>query len=289
MAQQAFLRGVLLALLVVDSLEVPVKDSKSPGQHGSGSNYAPYRKAALDHTAPVQYNTERLMSQPMQFVMGSGLSQGVVQTAPAFDMSSAAPQEQYSAGSVSYAVPVEYSAGSPQTGATQPGLPESNWLVAPQSFEEASANAQAQGASELSPQPLLPPAGPLLQSGETSNVVKEAELGNYQQQTEEFGYPAQPAGSVPGFTSLPMPNLWLPGYWGSPYPGFDYRLLYGLYPPGTYSTFSQSHEKGKDYYKDIHYLKDHESEDDTQGSQQKIFPSPPQYAAGQQLTTRVGR
>ncbi|KAF6732407.1 hypothetical protein FQA47_018499, partial [Oryzias melastigma] len=266
--------------------------SKSLGQHSSGSNaatnYAPYRRTALDHTAPVQYNTERLLSQPMQFVMGSGLSQGVVQTAPAFgDMSSAAPQELYSAGSVSYPVPVEYAAGSPQTGAAQSGLPESNWLVAPQSFEEASANAQVQGASDLAPQPLLPPAGPVLQSGETSNVVKEAELGNYQQQTEEFGYPAQPAVSEPGFTSLPMPSFWLPGYWGSPYPGFDYRLLYGLYPPGTYSTFSQSHEKGKDYYKDVHYLKEHESEDDAQGSQQqKIFPSPPQYSTGQQVTTR---
>uniref|UniRef100_A0A3B3CP20 Smoothelin-like 1 n=1 Tax=Oryzias melastigma TaxID=30732 RepID=A0A3B3CP20_ORYME len=71
-----------------------------------------------------------------------------------------------------------------------------------------STNAQAQSTSELLPQP---PAGPVLQSGETSNIVKEAELGNYQQETEEFGYPGQPAASEPGFTRLPVPSVVLPG------------------------------------------------------------------------------
>ncbi|WP_213031253.1 hypothetical protein, partial [Acinetobacter baumannii] len=61
--------------------------------------------------------------------------------------------------------------------------------------------------------------------------MKEAELGNYQQQTEEFGYPAEAAQPGSAFTSVLVPGQGLGGSWGSPYPGFDYRLLYGLYPP----------------------------------------------------------
>ncbi|XP_024139863.1 uncharacterized protein LOC112153721 [Oryzias melastigma] len=293
MAPQVFLRVGLFALFFAASFESAIKDAKSTGQHSSGShatpNYVPYQRIAPEYSAPVQYSTSRLMSQPMQFVTGPSLSQGVVQATPAFSgMSSAVPQGLLSSGSV-YSVPVEGAGGSLQTGAPQAGLPESSWLVAPQSFEEASTNAQAQSNSELLPQPPLPPAGPVLQSGETSNVVREAELGNYQQQMEEFGYPGQPGASEPGFTRLPVPNIVLPGYWGNPYPGFDYRLLYGLYPPGTYSTFSQSHERGKDYYKDVHYLKEHESEEDEGPQQQKVFPGPPQYSTGQQVASRVRR
>lgn len=115
--------------------------------------------------------------------------------------------------------------------------PEAKWTVAPQAFEEATS-AEPQGSSALQP-------------GETSNVVKEAEPGNYQQQLDAFGYPAGHMG--PG-QSLGVGGLW--GYSSPyahpcpfPYPYFDYRLLYGLYPPGTYTTVSRNHEKGKDYYR----------------------------------------
>ncbi|KAF7228275.1 uncharacterized protein [Nothobranchius furzeri] len=122
--------------------------------------------------------------------------------------------------------------------------------------------------------------GPVLQSGETSNVMKEAELGNYQHETEEFGYPGASIGPGQGLPSYPMPYVGGGVFWGSPYlyplsspyPYFDYRLLYGMYPTGTYTTFSKSNEKGKDYYQSIHYLKEHAPETLPPGQQKKIFP-----------------
>ncbi|XP_021176820.2 uncharacterized protein LOC110369099 isoform X2 [Fundulus heteroclitus] len=150
-----------------------------------------------------------------------------------------------------------YAASPPQSGA-QANLPEHEWLIAPKAFEEATANTQPQGTSVVGP---APPA-PALQSGETSNVVKEAELGNYQHQTEESGYPADHMGPGQPLPLLTMPSHGGGGLWGYPipypYPEFDYQLLYGLYPPGTYSTFSRNHEKGTDYVQDIHYLKEHD-------------------------------
>ncbi|XP_024138693.2 calcium-binding protein P [Oryzias melastigma] len=285
MNSQVYLGLLLFPLLFVDSFGLPAKGSQAPSYGGGSSthepSYVPHRRGSY-----VQYSSPDLMSQPMHFyVQEPSLSQEVVETVPAPDnMGLVAPGELYPSSSSSSPVQEGYFLGSTQPEAAQPGLPASSWLVAPQSFEEASTNAQAQSTSELLPQP---PAGPVLQSGETSNIVKEAELGNYQQETEEFGYPGQPAASEPGFTRLPVPSVVLPGYWGSPYPGFDYRLLYGLYPPGTYSTFSQSHERGKDYYKDVHYLKEHESEEDEGPQQQKVFPGPPQYSTGQQVASRV--
>ncbi|RVE67310.1 hypothetical protein OJAV_G00101470 [Oryzias javanicus] len=276
MNSQVYLGLLLIPLLFVDSFGLPAKGSQVSSYGGGSSthepSYVPHRRAS-----PVQYSSPD-MSQPMHFYVQEPSHSQVVQMVPAPDsMGLVDPGELYP-GSSSSSVPEGYFLGSTQPGAAEPGLPASSWLVPPQSFEEASTNAQAQSTSEILP---LPPAGPVLQSGETSNIVKEAELGNYQQQTEEFGYPGQPAASEPGFTRLAVPSVVLPGYWGNPYPDFDYRLLYGLYPPGTYSTFSQSHERGKDYYKDVHYLKEHESEDDYQGQQQKVFPGPPQYSTGQ--------
>ncbi|MEY6296437.1 hypothetical protein WJF85_28720, partial [Salmonella enterica subsp. enterica serovar Corvallis] len=62
------------------------------------------------------------------------------------------------------------------------------WVIAPKAFEEAPTDTQPQEGT-VGPQLPQGPAALALQSGETSNVVKEAELGNYHQQTEEFGYP----------------------------------------------------------------------------------------------------
>ncbi|XP_023819290.1 uncharacterized protein LOC110016487 [Oryzias latipes] len=203
-------------------------------------------------------------------VQAPGFSQ-FVQTGPAM------------VGSASPVFVLHEGAGSTQPGPAQAALPETQWAVAPPSFsEQAAADAQAVGSSDFLPPVPAPPAGPVLQSGETSNIVKEAELGNYQQQTEEFGYPAEAAQPGAAFTSVLVPGQGLGGFWGSPYPGFDYRLLYGLYPPGTYTTFSQNHEKGKDYYQSIHYLKEHVSEDQgpqqqqQQQLQQKVFYGHPQ-------------
>ncbi|MEQ2192570.1 hypothetical protein XENOCAPTIV_013807, partial [Xenoophorus captivus] len=151
--------------------------------------------------------------------------------------------------------------------------PPQYWSIPPNAFEEASTNTQSQDNSMVLPQV---PQASALQSGETSNVVKEAELGNFHQQTEEFGYPAM--GPVQGFPPVVLsPGVWgYPSPYPLPYPDFDYRLLYGLYPPGTYTTFSKEHEKGKDHYQTIHYLKEHGSDapdapQNTGSGQQKVF------------------
>ena len=143
---------------------------------------------------------------------------------------------------------------------------ETEWAIAPSVFEDASAQTVS-FTDVLPPAPLSPP-GPVLQSGETSSVMKEAELGNYKQQTEEFGYPDNCQVSGQGSATVLVPRF---GVGGSP--NFDYRLLYGLYPSGTYSTFSQQHEKGKDYFQDVHYLKEHITDGHGSGQQKKFFPS----------------
>lgn len=131
--------------------------------------------------------------------------------------------------------------------------PETQWVIAPQVFEAASADSTALGLGDISLPAPVPPPGPVLQSGETSSVVKEAELGNYQRQTEEVGSPDFLKGFSQDFASLFLPRSGAGGFWGFPFPYFDYRLLYGLYPPGTYSTFSKQQEGGKDYSKNIHF------------------------------------
>uniref|UniRef100_A0A087XPC9 Secreted mucin n=1 Tax=Poecilia formosa TaxID=48698 RepID=A0A087XPC9_POEFO len=170
-----------------------------------------------------------------------------------------------------YSAPVFYSTygGVSKPAGTRANLPEMELVIAPQAFEEATTNTQPRGLSIVGP-PLPPtPSTPTLQSGEMSNVVKEAEFGNYQQQTEAFGYPSDHVGpglppvallasGVGGLLSFPSPYC-LPYPFPYPYPDFDYRLLYGQYPPGTYTTFSKNHEKGKEY-QTIHYLKEHGSD-----------------------------
>ena len=105
---------------------------------------------------------------------------------------------------------------------------ETEWAIAPSVFEDASA--QTLDLTDVLPSAPLPPPGPVLQSGETSSVMKEAELGNYQQQTEEFGYPDDRQVSGPEATTMLVPRFGVGGY-----PNFDYRLLYGLYPSGICS------------------------------------------------------
>ncbi|KAM9741667.1 uncharacterized protein ACNS7B_012677 [Menidia menidia] len=166
---------------------------------------------------------------------------------------------------------VEYPYDYASTGAAQSEPQETEWVIAPQDFEDAAANSQALSLDDILPAAAQPPLGPVLQSGETSNVVKEAERGNYQQQTEEFGYPDDVEVPRQGFQGVPVPLPGLGGVWGSPFFNFDYNLLYGRYPPGTYSTFSNQNEKGKDHSQEIHYLKEHITEGDDSG-QQKFFP-----------------
>ncbi|XP_017283731.1 splicing factor-like protein 1 [Kryptolebias marmoratus] len=293
MTLQVFLGVSLCALLILGTHGFPTKGSKSHDQSSSGTDtgghYSSYAGGAGGYYAPMSYGPSKDVSQ-------------YVPTGPAAGSVSHMAGAGYPGGAVFMPVPVGY-ASSAQTDAAQSNPPETKWSVAPKIFsEEGLANTEAVHTSPvLPPAPPPPPPAPVLQSGETSNVVKEAELGNYQHETEEFGYPAHHMGPGYGFASYPAASPPLPsvgGFWGYPglypypypypYPSpvFDYRLLYGLYPPGTYTTFSKNHEKGKDYYQSIHYLKEHgsgPSDDPTtpggpgSGQQQnKIFPRGPQ-------------
>ncbi|KAM9758299.1 uncharacterized protein ACNS7B_005340 [Menidia menidia] len=182
----------------------------------------------------------------------------------------------YASAPVATYVPVGvgYDTDSSEFGGSPSGMEETSWAVTPQDFSglDASGNTQALDLGDVLPVSSLPETGPALQSGETSSVVKEAELGNYQQQTEEFGYPDDLQVSGPGLPTVLVPQFGVGGVRGSPYPNLDYRLLYGQYPPGTYSTFSQQNEKGKDYSQEIHYLKEHVGDSDGSGQQKKFFP-----------------
>ncbi|KAM9758277.1 uncharacterized protein ACNS7B_005331 isoform 1-T2 [Menidia menidia] len=207
-------------------------------------------------------------------VQASGVPQ-LVQPGPLVSLSSAPVATYASAPVVTYVpVGVGYDTDSSEFGGSPSGMEETSWAVTPQDFSglDASGNTQALDLGDVLPASSLPETGPALQSGETSSVVKEAELGNYQQQTEEFGYPDDLQVSGPGLPTVLVPQFGVGGVRGSPYPNFDYRLLYGQYPPGTYSTFSQQNEKGKDYSQEIHYLKEHVGDSDGSGQQKKFFP-----------------
>ncbi|XP_070409956.1 uncharacterized protein [Nothobranchius furzeri] len=254
---QAFLGFSLCALLILHTHGFPSKGSKSHGQSSSyqGDDFGPQQGSAAGRYAPLYSTSTQEGFPPGAFVPF---------------------QAAYPAGTL----PAGYEAGGPGS-----SLPETKWTVAPNIFsEEGLANTKTPADSSM----LLPqnpaPSGPVLQSGETSNVMKEAELGNYQHETEKFGYPAASMGPGQRLPGYPMPYGGV--FWGSPYlypasPYFDYRLLYGLYPTGTYTTFSKNHEKGNDYYQSIHYLKEHVPETSSTpdyGQQEKIFPKPPKKA-----------
>lgn len=108
---------------------------------------------------------------------------------------------------------------------------EMAWVIAPQAFE-VTTNTQPQGTSITGPS--LHPAPPAVLSGETSNVVKQAEFGKYQQHTEEFGYPANRLSPGPAIPLVAMPGFGVGGPLGASHssanPEFNYRVLYGLYP-----------------------------------------------------------
>ncbi|XP_017283742.2 fidgetin-like protein 2 [Kryptolebias marmoratus] len=296
-----FLRVFLYALLILGTHGYPSKGSKSQDEGSSshdGGHSVSHRGGANGRHAPKSH-----VSRPVQMVGQAPSVSQFVPTDPASGSLSSMPQVGYPVSAGYMPVPVGYSVGTVpvQASSTQANPPETKWSVAPKIFsEEGLANTEAVHTSPvLPPAPPPPPPAPVLQSGETSNVVKEAELGNYQHEMEEIGYPAHHMGPGYGFASYPAASPPLPsvsGFWGYPglypypypypYPSpvFDYRLLYGLYPPGTYTTFNKNHEKGKDYYQSIHYLKEHgsgPSEDpSTPGGpgsgQQKLFPRGPQ-------------
>ncbi|MEY6236417.1 hypothetical protein WJF55_23075, partial [Salmonella enterica subsp. enterica serovar Corvallis] len=255
---QVLLRFLPFVLLFVDVHGFPVKGSqvqskpRDPDGHHAGSQQG----STTGHSAPSFHRASGSVSKPVKHL---GPPQYVQAQPVPITLGSAMPDERYTSSSgfpvplqggyVGSYVPVQTGPSSlvplPATYAAssesgmRATLPEMEWSIPPNAFAEASTNTQSQDGSMVLPQ--LPQA-PALQSGESSNVVKEAELGNYNQQTEEFGYPAMGPGQ--GFQSVALPSPGVGGLWGYPspyplpypfpypYPDFDYRLLFGLYPPG---------------------------------------------------------
>ncbi|XP_041846398.1 uncharacterized protein LOC121643189 [Melanotaenia boesemani] len=306
MTTESFLSGVRVSifnLLIVATCGYPHKGSQSTGQSSSGANvaanYPSYHGGAHSFAAapystvghaygstfahgpglyqPVSVPGFSSSSAPMG-VQAAGVSPmaqvgvqaaGVSPMAQSSTLVSGLPGAAYVTSPQVYVPVAEYDAG------TQDEQPETQWAVPTTVFSEAGS-ADAQSIGDFVPSGSSAPSGPTLQSGETSSVVKEAELGSYQQQTEDFGYPADVAGSGQGFgqglATVLVSGSQLGGFRPVSTGRFDRMLLYGLYPPGSYSTFSQNHEAGRDYSQAIHYLKEHATEGHASGQQQKIFP-----------------
>ncbi|GLD67378.1 leucine-rich repeat extensin-like protein 1 [Lates japonicus] len=99
----------------------------------------------------------------------------------------------------------------------------------------------------------------MYEAGELSHYEENYEMGDYLRETEDQGYmppplPPMPMSAEPSFTSPPRPGPGVGGGWGG-YPYFDYRLLYGDYPPGTYTHSSSNFEQGADHWYDDHYIR----------------------------------
>ncbi|XP_041851154.1 uncharacterized protein LOC121646305 [Melanotaenia boesemani] len=285
-----FLRVSIFALLTVAACGYPQKGTHSTGHSSSGANpaagYTSYQGGAPSFAAAPYhgvggayggaYVPSSSVYQPVLAAPGfsSSGSPAAVQAAgvspaaqmgPASTLMAGLPGAAYVTSPQLYVPVAEYNAGTQDE-------PETQWTVPTTVFSEAgSAGTQAVG--DL-PSARPAPRGPTLQSGETSSVVKEAELGNYQQQTEDFGYPDL-AGSGQGFgqglATVLVPGVQMGGFRPASAGRFDRMLLYGLYPPGSYSSFSQHHEAGKDYSQAIHYLKEHVTESHGSGQQKKFF------------------
>ncbi|XP_061582021.1 uncharacterized protein LOC133447364 [Cololabis saira] len=272
MTAGGFLRVSFAAFLMVITSGIPIKSSK-PSQlsGGDGSAYlAAYQGAPSSHSAPVLYNPAGAVSAPV-YVFQEPSEQTVAQSGPVLSsLSSTMPFVRYTVPAASAGLVQAEHVAYPQLEAGESDSSETQWAVAPNTFSE-DASADALDPSDFLPPLPQPPAVPDLQSGERLSIVKEAELGNYQQQTEEFGYPFDQQSPEQGFASLVVPHFGLGGFGGFLSPNFDYRLVYGLYPPGTQTTFSRHHETGKDYNQAIHYLKEHSSDDQGPVQQRKVF------------------
>ncbi|XP_030596035.1 uncharacterized protein LOC115787453 [Archocentrus centrarchus] len=243
---------------------VPVQPAAGSnfGASSSTSNTNAAANVALSQGGPsayssvaVPYNTQ-YGGVPLQ---QPGLSQYAVQGLPATYASSSLSAPAQAGGST---------ASSTQTGGAVQPQSEINWAVPPPKLgEETSPSAQGLASSTGdSLGPVLPPL-PAYQPGELSHFEKAAEAGDYQSETEELGRRTVPAtmeaaaAAVAAAGGLASPvfsaqQFGMGGFWGNPYPYFDFMFLTGQYPVGTVSHFSQNYEQGRDYAHSTHYLKD---------------------------------
>ncbi|XP_018535455.1 uncharacterized protein LOC108885549 [Lates calcarifer] len=230
----------LFALLIVDICCLPVKKGSSPSAPAAGVSAPAYQPAP---------QPEPSLSQPAVHVGSSSSSRPVV--------------SRHHGSTVGY----HAVAPPPPGAASQPGPHEVDWALAPPgvfSGEEQPAHAPVHSGTSgyvSPPYPPYPPQ-PMYEAGELSHYEENYEMGDYLRETEDQGYaapvppPPMPMSAEPSFTSPPRPGPGpgVGGGWGG-YPYFDYRLLYGDYPPGTYTHFSSNFEQGADYWYDDHYIR----------------------------------
>lgn len=138
------------------------------------------------------------------------------------------------------------------------------WAIAPSGplFGEETSRPSAPRPHLAAPElhgPIIPPP-PVYQAGELSHAENLYEYGDYLREMEDQGFqsplPVVHAEGGPAVGLHASPGL-LPPDPGryNPYPYYDYRLLTGQYPPGTYTHFSGSFEQGRNYWEDSHYLR----------------------------------
>ncbi|KAJ3599609.1 hypothetical protein NHX12_033565, partial [Muraenolepis orangiensis] len=88
--------------------------------------------------------------------------------------------------------------------------------------------------------------------GELSRLESTLEDGGYESETQERGSPPPPPYPYVGDAG-PQALMPMGGSFGYFYP-YDWRLLTGQYPPGTYTHVSSSLERGRDDWQENHYL-----------------------------------
>ncbi|KAM3612638.1 uncharacterized protein V6R79_011833 [Siganus canaliculatus] len=247
----------LLALLIVQTCCFPHPGKELPGGGDPTSFNDPYANNAPGLSPPGSAVYNAPAGVPYQPAPAAA--------APVFYQPAEASVGSYIRDSPGG--PVEYS--SP--GFSQPGGSSNfgpSWSVPP-----LGASSRAESPSSVSPlrpphpphppQPRPPPQEPSYQAGELSQYERNIEDGVYETETEEQGKlpppppppPMFPYGAGRGYTSQPRPPRPPPpfyGGWGF-FPYYNYRLLYGQYPPGTYTHVSSDFEHGNDHWQDAHY------------------------------------
>lgn len=105
----------------------------------------------------------------------------------------------------------------------------------------------------MGPGNMSPPPGPEFVPGELRRFENTLEDGGYMSETQERGVPPPPLPPYGAAVTDTRVSATSPrGYFGYFYP-YDWMLLTGQYPPGTYTHSSSSVERGRDAWQENHY------------------------------------
>ncbi|XP_029297589.1 uncharacterized protein LOC115014695 [Cottoperca gobio] len=242
--------------------------SSSPGLLYSGNKGTLYQEVPSDQfsTGAVQFNnaTSQGISTPIAHAVPDtrpSVSEFIVQREIMPFVGSSSPGLLFSGNRATSVRQNSTSSAQPEAG-FQSASQDANWAVAspPDLFyggEEMSTGTRGVVSSRPKKLSLLQP---MYQAGELSNYELSNEHGDFERETEEQGWwPQQPRpmqeSAGQGFASQPRPVFNM-GRSLSPYHYYDFSFLTGQYPPGTFSHASSSYEQGRDYWQDVHYMKD---------------------------------